>query len=516
MRRLVIIIVGLILVGVAVCVGGSLLAPRLINKPGATLVTTDVPVSADSAVIRARGRLVPVRVETLRFVTSGTVGQLAVEAGDRVSTGQVLARLDTTDLAWAVQQAEEALLAARLAYSQTVEPASAADLASAEATLASAEASLAGTRAGLIAAQARLVSAQAGQVSARVALTEAIAARDALADTHAAAAARLGSAQASLASAQASLAALQRGPDADAVEGARLNWEQARNNLARLQLERDAMQARPGLPGYLREQMRLDLANLEIAVRLAEIGYQQAQEAGPAEEALAAARASVAAAEVGVMDARAQVDGVDGQVAQADAAVAQAEAALRQAEAGVAQAEAGLSQAEAAVTQAEASVRQAQAALARLRAGPDDLAVAQAALQVRRAEAELARARDRLQAVELRAPFDGLVSDVAVEEGGPVAAGGPVVTVADLSAWQVETEDLDEWGVIRIAAEAPVKLTFTAFDDKTLSGHVETIALSPTDLPSGDVAYRVTVGLDESDPSLRWGMSVRVEFQKAE
>ena len=222
------------------------------------------------------------------------------------------------------------------------------------------------------------------------------------------------------------------------------------------------------------------------------------------------------AAEVGAMDAQAQVDGVDEGLAQADAAVAQAEAALRQAEAGVAQAEAGLSQAEAAVTQAEAAVRQAQAALARLRAGPDDLAMAQAALQVRQAEAGLARARDGLQAVELRAPFDGLVSAVAVEEGSPAAAGGPVVTVADLSAWQVETEDLDEWGVSHIAAEAPVRLTFTAFDDKTLRGHVEAIALSPTDLPSGDVAYRVTVGLDESDPALRWGMSVRVEFQKAE
>jgi len=35
-------------------------------------------------------------------------------------------------------------------------------------------------------------------------------------------------------------------------------------------------------------------------------------------------------------------------------------------------------------------------------------------------------------------------------------------------------------------------------------------------LPTGDVAYKVTIALDEFDPQLRWGMSVRVEFEKLE
>jgi len=339
MRRLVIIIVVLILIGVGVCVGGSLLAPKLIKQSENVPTANETPQTEAASVIRARGKLVPVRVETLSFAASGTVGQLAVEVGDEVLAGQVLTQLDTTDLEWAVHQAEDALTAARLTYSETVKPASPEEVASAEATLASAQAGLIAAEAGLSRAQASLTSAQAGLISARIALTNTLMARDALEDARVAAEAGLKSAQASLASAQASLMALQAGPDADAVEQARLSWEQARNSLARMQLERDAVQARPGVPRYMLEQMKLDIANLEIAARMAEISYLQVRDAGATEEGLAAAKASVAAAEVGVINARAQVDGVDEQIAQAKASVAQAEATVTQAEASIAQAE---------------------------------------------------------------------------------------------------------------------------------------------------------------------------------
>ncbi len=542
MRRLVIIIVALIVVGVGICVGGSLLAPRLINKPATTPTTMEAPLAAGDSVIRVRGKLVPARVETLSFSTSGTVGQLTVEVDDQVSAGQVIARLDTTDLEWAVRQAEDALTAARLTYSQTIKTASPEDIAGAEATLASAQAGLVSAEAGLTSAEAGLVSAEAslasagasltsaqtGLISARIALTNAVRARDVLEGTRAAAEAGLESAQASLTSAQASLAALLAGPDETAVEIARLNWEIAKNSLWQAQLNRDATQAQP-VPGYQKDLAKASVGVAEFSARISELQVQQAQE-GATDEALAAASASVAAAESGVINAQAQVDGVDDQVAQADASVAQAQANVTQAEASVAQAEANLTQVEASVTQAEArgkqaeasvsqaeaSVSQAQAALDRLRTGPDELAVAQAALRVRQAEAELERARSRLLDVEIRAPFDGMVSAVAVEKGSPIAAGAPVVTVADLSIWKVETEDLDEWGVTRIALEDAVTLVFTAFDAKTLTGRIEKIDLSPTTLPTGDVAYKVTIALDEFDPALRWGMSARVEFQKSE
>ena len=36
------------------------------------------------------------------------------------------------------------------------------------------------------------------------------------------------------------------------------------------------------------------------------------------------------------------------------------------------------------------------------------------------------------------------------------------------------------------------------------------VALRGEKLPAGDVVYRVTVELDEPDPELRWGMTVRI------
>ena len=123
MKRLVIIIVVLVLVGVGICVGGSLLAPKIIKKPESKPASVETPPAVGASVIRARGKLSPGSVETLSFAAPGTVGRLTVEGGDEVSAGQLIAQLDTTDLEWAVRQAEDALAAARLTYSQTVKPA---------------------------------------------------------------------------------------------------------------------------------------------------------------------------------------------------------------------------------------------------------------------------------------------------------------------------------------------------------------------------------------------------------
>jgi len=56
------------------------------------------------------------------------------------------------------------------------------------------------------------------------------------------------------------------------------------------------------------------------------------------------------------------------------------------------------------------------------------------------------------------------------------------------------------------------RITFTAFDEKTVTGRVSEIALRGEALTGGDVAYRVLITLDEPDPDLRWGMTVRVSI----
>ena len=76
----------------------------------------------------------------LTFQTAGQVKEIDVKVGDKVKTGQVLAKLDTTDLQVAVTKAQVALDTARLQLQKTKEGPTQAQIGSAKASLASAQA----------------------------------------------------------------------------------------------------------------------------------------------------------------------------------------------------------------------------------------------------------------------------------------------------------------------------------------------------------------------------------------
>ncbi|OQA21384.1 MAG: putative efflux pump membrane fusion protein [Chloroflexi bacterium ADurb.Bin360] len=134
------------------------------------------------------------------------------------------------------------------------------------------------------------------------------------------------------------------------------------------------------------------------------------------------------------------------------------------------------------------------------------------AQDIRRAELQVERAQADLEAMTLRAPFAGTVVRLRIKPEDWAQPGMAVLTLADLNTLRVETSDLDEWGVTRIAIGDMARITFTAFDEKTVTGRVSEIALRGEALTGGDVAYRVLITLDEPDPDLRWGMTVRVSI----
>jgi multidrug efflux pump subunit AcrA (membrane-fusion protein) len=140
---------------------------------------------------------------------------------------------------------------------------------------------------------------------------------------------------------------------------------------------------------------------------------------------------------------------------------------------------------------------------------PDDLELAEAS--VRSAQAQLAAAQAALMDVELVAPYNGTVVELQVVEGEPVLPNQPVVLVADLSEWYVETTDLTEMDVVRIDASQPVRLRPDAIPDLFLSGSVESISQVYRQ-SRGDITYTVRILLNESDPRLRWGMTFQVDF----
>lgn len=144
-----------------------------------------------------------------------------------------------------------------------------------------------------------------------------------------------------------------------------------------------------------------------------------------------------------------------------------------------------------------------------LKPDPDELALAQARLDA--AQAAVAAAEEALARLELRAPFDGTVVEVRYSAGESVAPAQPVLVVADLSEWYAETTDLSEKDVVRIRTDEDAEITPDALPELSLRAQIERIADYPQ-TRGGDVVYRVRLRLLESDPRLRWGMTVDVRF----
>jgi len=122
----------------------------------------------------------------------------------------------------------------------------------------------------------------------------------------------------------------------------------------------------------------------------------------------------------------------------------------------------------------------------------------------------LQAARAALDEATLRAPFAGHVAALEVRAGETVLPGQVVSALADLGRLQVETTDLSERDVARVAVGQQATVYVEALGVE-IGGQVARIASQATTV-GGDVVYAIVVALDEQPPGLRWGMSVEVEI----
>ena len=142
-------------------------------------------------------------------------------------------------------------------------------------------------------------------------------------------------------------------------------------------------------------------------------------------------------------------------------------------------------------------------------ANKDQLMFAEAPLD--NAKAQVAAAEDTLGNYILVAPFDGVVVDVAVSLGEQVGAESRAVSVADTSAWVVETSDITELEVVDLAIGQKAEFTADALPGVTMDGVVTAISQSSF-TQSGDVLYTVYINVSEVDERVKWGMTVEVIF----
>ncbi len=136
---------------------------------------------------------------------------------------------------------------------------------------------------------------------------------------------------------------------------------------------------------------------------------------------------------------------------------------------------------------------------------PDEKRLLEARLS--NAKAQVAAAENILDGYQLKAPFDGTLTDINVEIGQLVGPEQWAAQIADFSEFYVETSDLTELEVVKVYVGQPVEIIPDALPELILDGSVESIGQS-FKTQAGDIIYTVKIRLDESDSALRWGMTV--------
>jgi HlyD family secretion protein len=485
------VLVGIIAVALLLGAGIMLLGCTSSSSPGAPaaepeVTAEEIPIVRDSGGIVADAVVVPVRDAQLSLATAGIVAEVLVAEGDQVEAGQVLVRLDSARQEAAVAQAEAQVLRAQSALAELRAGARPEEIDAAQAAVEL--------------ARAQLTRVEEGARPEEVAAAEA-----------------------ALAAAQATLQKVQDGPRAEEIEAAEAALAAAQATLDKV------------LEGPREGELvaaRADVANAEAALRQAQAAYDrvknepniaarpeslQLEQATNAYNA-ASSRLEALLAGASAADIDAARAGVERAQAQVDALKAAAQAAdIDAAQAGIDQAQAHLDALTAParnsdLAAAQAEIRRAQAQLKLIEAGARAETIAAVEADLAAAEAALKLSQVALADTMLEAPFAGTVASLDTKVGEQVMPGVPVVWLADLSEWQVETDDLTELRVVDVAVGAPASITFDAIPDLELPGRVVRIG-SMGENRMGDITYTVVVAPDEHDDRLRWGMTAMVTIE---
>jgi HlyD family secretion protein len=424
------------------------------EEPPTPFPTVPPPVSEPGRSSRggviASGEIVAAHQAQLSFTVPGRVQRVDVALGDDVEPGQVLVTLETADQEALVAQAEAAVQTAQANLDLLLADTPPGELAVAETAISAARALVSQAEAAQEGAETQCAVAQSG----------------------------IAAAEAALKAAQAQTGQLETGPRAGQIAAAEAELKLAEIQLHQAQAAYDLVKGSPDI------QMRPEALALEqatIAHEAARALFGALFEGATADERRAAAAQEEAA--------RVQITQAEYQALSTCSLVSQAVAALQA---------------------AEAQQTQAEQLLSLLETGPSAEQIAAARAQMAQAEAAVQVARVALEQAELRAPFAGTISEVAISPGETVAPGQAVVALADLSRLQVETTDLSERDVTQVALGQEALVYVEALGEE-IEGRVVGIAPQSTTI-GGDVVYTVYVELGEQLPGLRWGMNTEVEI----
>jgi HlyD family secretion protein len=160
------------------------------------------------------------------------------------------------------------------------------------------------------------------------------------------------------------------------------------------------------------------------------------------------------------------------------------------------------------INTAQATLDTARDNLALKKAAPREADLALAEAQVNQAKAALALAQENYSKGTLRSPIDGIVTKIGAEVGEVVAMNVPVVSVDSGGDFQIEV-DVYEEDIPWVEIGDPVDVEVVAFPDDVLTGRVASI--NPAEkLVGGVVYYEVEISFDGEERPLRNGMTADI------
>jgi RND family efflux transporter MFP subunit len=485
-----------------------------------------VPVKYGDLVnqVAINGNLVFPQRQSLTFGSAGTIVELKVEAGQRVSKGQALATLDsiaTASLGASAAQAkldrqtaQEALHDAKEGYTSLEGATAAEKVANARVQLQVAVEALEDARSPYT--QQQLRTQEEAVAAARVALQ---AAQEALGDFRrennlqwAEALQARADAEVALNTATDALTAYEksRGRGLDLL---RQDKAQAEAELEASQQELDRLvQAQQTISGDLTHriiqyQQFIEVHKERLQKAQAEVADLEQFEAAVelAQKRLDTAQAELARLQNGAQPL-AVLHRAQGSTASSSLELALREAQMRLAQTTLAQSQEDLAEMlkgadphdvtwrERQVTLAEATLADAEKALAELLARPDPVEVAVREAELALAQVRLEKSQQLLANANLKSPVDGVVSVLNIEAGDEVAANTVVAEIADTSVAELNGV-VDEVDVLSLRNGVQARVTMDALPGRTLRGTLISVAPAATN-QSGVVTYPIRVRLE--------------------
>ncbi|MDO8683365.1 MAG: efflux RND transporter periplasmic adaptor subunit [Armatimonadota bacterium] len=463
-RRMIYIIVAVVLVVIAIVARSRQSAG---NKP--IIRTASVERGTVTASVSANGVLQPLTTIEVKSNVGGQIVKLSVDEGDTVKAGQLIARIDPTDTATALEQSQADLASAR----------SKVDQARLQQTMQHTQnvAQVDSARQGLASARARLAQAE-DQAGVQPTLTNA----------------SINQAKSNLASAEASLKQTKTASIPQKLASAQSAYNQAKATVSTS--EKDLARQR----------------------ELLSQGFVAKSVVEASEERYEVAKAQLDSAKSKLDTIK---DETDQDLSVAQSRVQQAKAELDNATANRVQDKLKrqeLIAAQAAARQSEANLQSAIATryVDRIRGGD----IVQAGAQVKRSQASVTNARKQLDYTTIIAPRNGIVVKKYVEEGSIVTAGrssfsgaGSGVSIVDIAdtTQMFALVSVDETDIAQIEVGQEVDVTVEAYPDELFTGKVTKIA--PQSVTDQNVTtIPVTVEIDLPDQRLKPGMNVTCDF----